>query len=416
MLLNRLPSAAGSTGVLCLLLCLFLSAVFLVDARADEAATDAAETATEAEAVTEEQAAPEAPSPADPVPAESAPTEDTVLVAPPPPIAPTPEPVTRETVAPYLEAPLSVTPPEDFGEFWDKALKEMDSVKPRMEWSPIPLKSTEILNWEKLTFVNVDGRTIEGFYVSPANKKDLPAILYLHGLTGMETPLTDMALRGYACLSIGWRGDRFLDSNYITRDILDPHAYVLKPAILAAVRGFQALQSRREIDARRIGMTSDSFGGGIALAAAALLGEEVRFVYAASGGAAYRFQDDGTPSDSRGEFYDIQRFIESGPNLEAVVKRNLRYYDVVSFCPRLKSPVLLHASLEEQISTPMQAFAVYRNLPADNRKILVYPRGGIGLGPIPGLKNAVEQWVNEQVTRDKAPPRSTGGGRSRTLR
>lgn len=313
---------------------------------------------------------------------------------------PTPEPVSYEDVQPYLEAEIEVTPPEDFWDFWDDSLAELRKTPPEFTWEPILVKTTNKLVWMKLTFQNIDGQEIEGIYIYPTEKKKVPAILYLHGYAGIETSLTEHALQGFAALSINWRGNKNVEDYYILDGILTPEDYVMRRAVLAAVRGIQALQDRKEVDDSRIGITADSFGGGLGLAASALLPGQIKFVYAASGGPAYRFEDDGTPADSQGEMYFIREFVEQNPNLEGVVRQTLRYFDIVSFAPRVDSSVLLHTSLQDTVATPMQSLSIYKALDPpgrDRKKILVFRRGGIGQGPIWGLKNAVEDWLGKQV-------------------
>lgn len=315
---------------------------------------------------------------------------------------PTAKPVTMDDVKPFLSAVGKVTPPEDFQEFWKESLEELKKVPPHFQWTTNMQRSSERLTIESLVFDMPDGRKIEGTFVYPTKAKALPGLIYLHGYTGAEAPLSGHALQGIAALSIRWRGSQTLESGFINDGIDSPDEYVLRYAILAACRAVDALRERKEVDNRRIGLTSDSIGGGIALAAAALASDKVSFLYASSGGPAYRFLDDGTPSDSKGEMQDILKYIQANPANESTVKQTLRYFDIVNFCPMVKADVLMHVSLEDSIATPLQAFTLYQSLDCP-KKILVFRNGGIGIGPIPRLKVEVEEWLNER-TRPKVKP------------
>lgn len=126
-------------------------------------------------------------------------------------------------------------------------------------------------NRESLVFVN-EGEKIFGVLHRPLSQKPYPVVLVCHGLGGNKTGkyrlyvhLAEMLTkRGIGCLRIDFRGSGDSEGDFSDMTI--------ETEISDALMALQILQNDPEVDRARIGIFGRSFGGVIAISAAAIFG------------------------------------------------------------------------------------------------------------------------------------------------
>ena len=119
--------------------------------------------------------------------------------------------------------------------------------------------------YEDVTFTASDGVMLKGWLIQPQRMGDrLPAIILCHGQGANRSDFTDLAVqlsrRGYAVLTFDFRAH---GQSGGSRSSLGLH----EQKDIGAALGY--LQTRREIDGRRIGIFGFSLGGASAILAAA---------------------------------------------------------------------------------------------------------------------------------------------------
>jgi dienelactone hydrolase len=153
------------------------------------------------------------------------------------------------------------------------------AAKPPLEARVRSREARDGLLWERVTFVSEPGEVVPALVIRPLGAADrLPAVVALHGLggskEGMAGLMGELARRGYLALAIDarWHGERGpgLQAAMIRAYRSgDGHPYVFD-TVADLLRTLDYLESRPDVDARRIGMIGISMGGQETWIAAAL--------------------------------------------------------------------------------------------------------------------------------------------------
>ncbi|HHX40034.1 MAG TPA: acetylxylan esterase, partial [Armatimonadetes bacterium] len=175
--------------------------------------------------------------------------------------------------------------PADMEAYWDKALAEMRAIDPRVELEPYPLK-THHAECYHLWFTGVGGARIHAKYLRPKNvPKPHPAVLFFHGYSGNSGEWSDKLAyvsQGYSVAALDVRGQGGLSEDpggvkgntlrgHIIRGLDDaPEKLFFRQVYLDCAQLARIVMAMPEVDAKRVGATGGSQGGGLTLACAAL--------------------------------------------------------------------------------------------------------------------------------------------------
>jgi cephalosporin-C deacetylase len=158
----------------------------------------------------------------------------------------------------------------------------------------------------------------------------------------------------------------------MTRGILDPKHYYYRRVFTDAVRAIEAARSHPAVDASQIALTGGSQGGGITIAAAALVPDVAAAMPDVPFLCYYRRATeivDGYPYKEIAEYCHIHR-----DKVETVFQ-TLSYFDGLNFATRAKAKSLFSVGLMDQICPPSTVYAAY-NYWAGEKEIKVYPYNG----------------------------------------
>ena len=185
--------------------------------------------------------------------------------------------------------------PADFDSFWKSTLDEarafpLDAKFERVDYGLVAQETYDV------TFNGFGGQPIKGWLILPTNRTGkLPVVVEYIGYGGGRNFAFDWLLwssAGYAHFIMDTRGqgstwsagdtpDLYADGGNahfpgsMTKGILDPKHYYYRRVFTDAVRAIEAARSRPEVDEAQIAVTGGSQGGGITIAAAALVPEVV---------------------------------------------------------------------------------------------------------------------------------------------
>jgi cephalosporin-C deacetylase len=281
-----------------------------------------------------------------------------------------------------------LTKEEDFGEFWERTLKEANSQPLNSEMTEVeyPVKQVKVY---EVYFDGFKNSRIYARYIVPAGAdKDnkVPAVVFYHGYNYNNLVIKDAlkySIMGYAVLMVNVRGQNVKSpdhNNYdnggaagwMTKGVLNPENYYYRYVYMDCVRAVNFLLNREEIDGDRIAVEGGSQGGALSIAVGALC-DKVKVVmtdvpYLCNFRRAVEKYSDGPYH----EIYHYFRIYDSLHKTEEQVYKTLSYFDCMNLAGRIKGDVLLSVGLEDTICPPSTVFAAYNHI-ASNKEIRVYP-------------------------------------------
>ncbi|PTX93565.1 acetylesterase [Spartobacteria bacterium LR76] len=282
--------------------------------------------------------------------------------------------------------------PNDFTEYWDAALAELDATDP----APKLERSTEInpRNAEAfdLWFTGVGGARIYAKYLRPKTREGkLPAVLHFHGYTGNSGEWADKLNyvgEGFVAAALDCRGQggKSEDSGvvkgnthhgHIIRGLDDaPEKLLFRSIFLDTAQLARVVMSFEEVDASRVATFGGSQGGALSLVCAALEPRIKKCVSVFPFLSDYRrIWEMDLFKDAYAELRTFFRHFDPLHEREDEIFNKLGYIDIKNLTPRIKADVLMAITLMDNICPPSTQFAAYNNISA-NKQSVVYPDYG----------------------------------------
>lgn len=278
--------------------------------------------------------------------------------------------------------------PRDFDAFWRRTLKEAAAFDLCATFVPVKEAAYKLVDVYDVTFNGYGGQPVKGWFIEPAgNTQPLPCIVtYLGYNGGRSLPVDHLtpAVAGFGHFVMdtrgqgsGWAPGHTADphgsdpsvSGWMTRGIQSPETYFYRRVFTDAARAIDAAASHPHVDAKRIGLTGGSQGGGITIAAAALAGKKVKLAMPdVPFLCAYRRATSIVDSLPYGE---ITQYLKVHRNMAAQAFGTLAYFDGVNFAKRITARCLFSVALMDTTCPPSTIFAAYNNVAA-KKDIRVY--------------------------------------------
>ena len=297
--------------------------------------------------------------------------------------------------------------PDDFDEYWDNALAELDGVAPEIELGDAEF-SAPGARCEHLYFTGTGGARVHAKLLRPAaNAADAgpggaAAVLQFHGYTGNSGDWSDQlgyVGAGFVVAAMDCRGQGGLSEDvggvrgntqrgHIIRGLDDGKDKLLyRHIFLDTVRLARIVMELDEVNPTRIGATGGSQGGGLALACAAL---EPRISRAA---ATFPFLSDykrvwemDLDTGAYQEVRDYFRRFDPTHAREEEVFTRLGYIDVHHLAHRIRANTLMLTTLIDNVCPPSTQFAAFNAIAAEKRMV-IYP--DFGHENLPGGKDQI---------------------------
>ncbi len=177
--------------------------------------------------------------------------------------------------------------PADFDEYWSRALKELDATDPQLSMVPANFTCPGAECFD-LYFTGVRGARIHAKYLRPAKRAGkIPAVVQLHGYAGSSGTWYDKlgyVQAGFAIAAIDCRGQggRSEDVGGVVGNTLhghiirgldspNPDDLLFRQIFLDCAELVRIVMSLPETDEKRVGVFGGSQGGGLTIAASALV-------------------------------------------------------------------------------------------------------------------------------------------------
>ena len=298
---------------------------------------------------------------------------------------------------PLLDMPLAqlkkykgINPkPRDFDAFWDKALKEMRSVKPQLELVPNRTVQAPYVETFDMYWTGVGGARIHARLLRPkGTKKRGPGLCLFHGYSGNAGDWSDKfhyVAAGFTVAAMDCRGQGGSSEDrggakgntlqgHIIRGLDDkPEKMLYRQIFLDTAQMAGLVMAMPGVDPKRVGAIGASQGGGLTLACAAL---EPRIARAAP---IYPFLCDyqrvWEMDQAKNAYDELQQYFRRFDPTHAREKEiftRLGYIDNQHLAARIKARVLMAVGLMDDICPPSTQFAAYNKIRSP-KDMVVYP-------------------------------------------
>lgn len=278
--------------------------------------------------------------------------------------------------------------PDDLDAFWADTLAETRAHDLAAEFTLVE-NGLRLVETFDVRFAGFGGSTVRAWLQLPVGRSGpLPAVVQYVGYgggRGLPHEQILYAAAGYAHLVMDTRGqgsswsvgetpdpdptgDPF-HPGFMTRGILDPRRYYYRRVYTDAVRAVEAVRSHAAVDPARVAVTGASQGGGIAIAAGALVdglagaAPDVPFLC--------DFPRATTLVDTN-PYAEIVRYLKAHRDHVDRVALTLAYFDGAVLARRASAPALFSVALMDQICPPSTVYAAY-NRWAGPKAIVEYP-------------------------------------------
>ncbi len=281
--------------------------------------------------------------------------------------------------------------PEDFDEYWQRALGELQATEDGIELIPAEFHSA-VAECYDLFFTGVGGAGIHAKYLRPRNAQTPhPAVLLFHGYTGNSGNWQDklsFVSQGFSVAALDCRGQGGLSEDrggvqgntmqgHIIRGLDDhPDKLLFRQIFLDTVQLARIVMGFEEVDPARVGTHGGSQGGALSLVCASL---EPR-IRACSSRFPFlcdyrRVWEMDLAERAYEELKSYFRLFDPTHSREQEIFRTLGYIDVQNLVPRIRAAVLMGTALMDQVCPPSTQFAAYNKI-RSNKQMILYPDFG----------------------------------------
>ena len=298
--------------------------------------------------------------------------------------------------------------PDAFDVYWEKALDEMNAVKPNIELVPASFKCS-FADCYNMYFTGVSGARIHAKLAVPKNiQKPGPAVLKFHGYSANSGEWMESiayAAEGFTVAALDCRGQGGLSEDVggvkgttfhgqIVRGLDDsPEKLLFRQIFLDTAQLAKIIMEMPEVDEKRVGATGGSQGGGLTLACVSLV---PRIKLAAP---VFPFLSDykrvWEMDLATGAYEELKTFFRMFDPLhqrEEDIFTKLGYIDIQHLAPRIKTKIMMGVGLMDTICPPSTQFAAYNKIKSE-KCLKIYP--DFGHENIPGHTDIIFEFLRE---------------------
>lgn len=281
--------------------------------------------------------------------------------------------------------------PDDFEQYWERALAELDATAPDVELIPADYTHPTADCYD-MYYNGVGGARIYAKLLVPKNiKKPAPAILRFHGYNGYSGDwgaYIEYASAGFVVAAMECRGQStkcitsepftgLTNKGQILRGLSDhPDKLAFRNIFLDTAQLARIIMERDDVDETRVGAFGGSQGGALTIACASL---EPRISKAVP---LYPFLCDykrvwemDLDVKAYEEIRTYFRRVDPRHEHEDEIFTRLGYIDLQFLAPRIKADVLMFTGLMDDVCPPSTQFAAFNKMTC-KKDVVLYPDFG----------------------------------------
>lgn len=306
----------------------------------------------------------------------------------------------------------SVKKPADFDAFWVATLDATARIDPQPEFTHVAMRSTPEVDVFDVRYRSYGGLRIAGWYCKPKGDGPFPGLLIVPGYVSEPMLPKVWAARGYAVFSAAPRGKLRSNSGFnpgypglLMHNATQRDEYAYRGFYMDAIRAFDLLAARDEVDSRRLGVHGSSQGGALTLLVSAVRAEGVT---AAAAGAPYlcSMMDAASLTHSY-PYQEINDHLRLHPEDAASLRETFNYYDIHNFADRIRCPIIVNIGLKDDVCPPETGFAVFEAIGSSNKKLYPYDKCAHDAGTGVGHPTVVQDFLAQHLV--PAPVAHQGG-------
>ena len=281
----------------------------------------------------------------------------------------------------------TVTYPENFVDFWNKAKEENEHIPMEARMTLQPERCTYKTDVYHVSLQNYKkGSRFYGILCLPREKGTYPALLRVPGAGARPYQgEVEIADQGVITFEVGIHGvpvdmehsvyDNMMKAaidGYWFFNIDDPDRYYYKRVYLGCIRAVDFITSLPQFDGVNLAVTGGSQGGALSIVTAGL-DERIKWLaayYPALCDLTGYLNDraGGWPHPFKQEWYGEWNVTEEKIN-------TTRYYDVVNFARQIKQPGIYSWGYNDNVCPPTSMYAAYNVIDAPKELILALDTG-----------------------------------------
>ncbi|GLW67960.1 acetylxylan esterase [Kitasatospora phosalacinea] len=291
--------------------------------------------------------------------------------------------------------------PQDFDAFWQRTLDAARAHGGEVRAERVtPQHGLRTVEVEDVRFPGWNGEPVAAWLLRPRGARGpLPVVVGYQGYSGgrgLPTEHLFWSAAGYAQLVVDSRGqghdtpDRGEGDGtqwaegFMTRGIDSPENHYYRRLMTDCVRAVDAVAHLPGLDPERVVVSGASQGGGLALAAAGLLGDRVAAVLSDVPFLCHYQQ--GAQLSLDGPYQELVKYLRwhSRHRVQPTFA-TLAYFDGVHFARRATAPALFSVGLMDPVCPPRTVYAAFNAYAGQDRTMTVWPfadhAGGCGSNP-----------------------------------
>ena len=279
--------------------------------------------------------------------------------------------------------------PADFDAFWAETIAEARSFEGEVVAAPVATALTQIDVFD-VAFPGYGGEAVKAWLCVPRGASGpLPTVVEYNGYgggRGLPHERLTWAAAGYAHLFMdtrgqgsGWgsggetpdpHGSGPAAPGFMTRGIESPSHYYYRRVFADAVRAVDAVRTLGDlVDPARVAVTGASQGGGIAIAAAGLVGDLVAVMPDVPFLCHF---ERAIGLTGRDPYQEVARYLKVNRGATDRVLTTLSYFDGANFAKRISAPALFSVALHDETCPPSTVYAAYNRIAVPGTRIEVY--------------------------------------------
>lgn len=267
------------------------------------------------------------------------------------------------------------TEPVAFDKFWEA------SIANTLECEPMPVMARQKapadgLTLDHINYQSLGSQTVAAYLLAHDCPEPKPLIVHSHGYNSQYDVMLHWANAGCHVFGMDFRGFgrsaglALARGGYIATGIESPQTSILRGAAADLVQGMRTARELLGWRASKLVLNGFSFGGAMALMAAAFHPVADLLVV---GQPTLGWHKERLRLSRAGSSAELKRYFEREPGQQAQSMRTLDYFEALHFAARVRIPTLLGVGLDDEVVPSRSVFAIANRLPADTTEIRILP-------------------------------------------